>query len=158
MNIELKNIKYSNFASEETSCFDATIYIDGKKVGTVENDGQGGSNNYHPFHIGEMLNAHAKTLPKIKYGDDEFDQDADTIINDLLTQHLYAKDLKRAMSKRIMFVGQDGQLRETVGLDKNRMTTLLASPTLTEKLKSQTILNLLPFDEAFKIYRQQVAH
>ena len=158
MNIELKNIKYSSFASQETSCFDATIYIDGKKIGTVENDGNGGSNIYHPFQIGEMLNNHAKTLPKVKYQEYEFEQNADTIINDLLMEHLYAKDLKRALAKRILFINAEGELRETIGLDKNRMTAMLASPVLPEKLKSKTILNLLPFDEAFKVYRTQVAH
>ena len=158
MNIELKNIKYSSFASQETSCFQATIYIEGKKEGTVENDGQGGCNFYHPSSVGALLNDYATTLPKIKYGEDEFCQDADCLINDLLMNHLYEKDLKKSLSKRIMFVGQDGKLRETVGLDKTRMTALLASPTLSEKLKSHTILNLLPFCEAIKIYRSQVAH
>lgn len=42
MNIELKNIKYSQFASHETNCYQASIYVDGRKAGAVDNDGHGG--------------------------------------------------------------------------------------------------------------------
>jgi hypothetical protein len=42
MKVELKNVKYSAFASQETHCFEATVYIDGKRVGTVSNEGYGG--------------------------------------------------------------------------------------------------------------------
>ena len=43
MKIELKNIKLAQFASQETNCYQASIYVDGKKSGTVRNDGQGGA-------------------------------------------------------------------------------------------------------------------
>ena len=35
MKIELKNVKYSDFASHETHCFEASVYIDGKRAGIV---------------------------------------------------------------------------------------------------------------------------
>lgn len=47
MKIELKNIKYAAFASEETHCYNASLYIDGKKIGTVSNDGHGGCDMFH---------------------------------------------------------------------------------------------------------------
>lgn len=50
MEITLKNIKHSEFASHETHCFEATVYIDGKRAFGVENDGQGGPNNYFPLN------------------------------------------------------------------------------------------------------------
>jgi hypothetical protein len=152
MKIELKNIKYSEFASHETSCFEAAVYIDGKRAGTVENDGQGGCNFYHPHDLEEALQAHAKTLPKVKYQEHEFDQDADTLIGDLLMQHLHAKDLKRAMNKRILFVTHDGLLKETINLERQRMESILANAALTGQLKAKTILNLLPFDQALSLY------
>ena len=152
MKIELKNVKYSDFASHETHCFEAVIYIDGKRAGTVENDGQGGCNFYHPREVEEALRAHAKTLPKVHYREHEFDQDADTIIADLLVQHLYTKDLKRALNKRILFVTNDGVLRETFNLERQKMESILASPSVKTQLKAQKILNLLPFDEALSLY------
>lgn len=42
MKLELRNIHFSQHFSHETNCFDGVIYADGKKIGTIENDGQGG--------------------------------------------------------------------------------------------------------------------
>ena len=47
MKIELKNIKYSEWGSEETNCFQANIYLNGKLVGYCENDGKGGCTSYN---------------------------------------------------------------------------------------------------------------
>lgn len=44
--IILKNLKYAAFASEETSCFSATVYCDGKRLCTARNDGHGGCDSY----------------------------------------------------------------------------------------------------------------
>lgn len=152
MKIELKNVKYSDFASHETHCFEASVYIDGKRAGTVSNDGQGGSNNYDSRALVEALKEHAKTLPKVRYEGHEFEQDADTLISNLLIQHLRAKHLKQAMGKRIMFVSDAGEMKETINLSKQIMARYLANPVLPEKLKAQTILNLLPFDQALSLY------
>ena len=35
MKIELKNVQYAAFASEETNCFEATIYVDGIFAGAL---------------------------------------------------------------------------------------------------------------------------
>lgn len=43
MKYEMKGIKYAAFASQETPCFRASLYRDGKKVGEVSNGGHGGS-------------------------------------------------------------------------------------------------------------------
>jgi hypothetical protein len=64
MKIELKNVKHSEFASHETNCYQATIYIDGKRVGTVENDGHGGCDSVHPYQVARQIDEYAKTLPK----------------------------------------------------------------------------------------------
>ena len=46
MKIELKAIKYSAFASQETHCYEANLYVDGKKIGVVSNDGHGGADSF----------------------------------------------------------------------------------------------------------------
>ncbi len=46
MNIKLKDLKISEFASHETTCFQATLNVQGFDVAIVENDGQGGCNKY----------------------------------------------------------------------------------------------------------------
>lgn len=157
MKIELKNVKYSDFASHETHCFEASVYIDGKRAGIVSNDGQGGSNNYDSRALVEALKEHAKTLPKVRYEGHEFEQDADTLIGNLLMDHLYAKDLKRALSTRVLFVNKDGILKETKAFKKEDLANLLRSPTLTTRLESDKILNVMPFDVALSTYRSAVA-
>jgi hypothetical protein len=47
MKLQLKKIKLYNELSEETICFTAELYADGKKVATVKNDGRGGSTDVY---------------------------------------------------------------------------------------------------------------
>lgn len=161
MKIELKNVKHSEFASHETNCFEASIYIDGKKAGTVMNHGSGGPHFYYPPTIEDTINAYAKTLPKHKwkYNGQELEiaQDADTLVSDILVQYLYARDLKRALAKRILFVSKDGILKESKTFDKDKLAAALALPDLPKRLESETILNFMPFDLALQTYRTSIA-
>jgi hypothetical protein len=163
MKIELKNVKHSEFASHETNCFEASVYIDGVRAGIAENDGRGGCNMYHPHDLEIKIDAYAKTLPPVvtNMADPHdstkkftYHQDADTVIGDLLTQYLYSKDLKRALAKKILYVKDDGKLYETKGLTKSQIEVFLAKPNIQETLKTKKILNLLPFAEALSIYRR----
>ena len=43
MKLEMKSIKHSAFASEETDCYEGYVYVDGKKAIYVSNDGKGGA-------------------------------------------------------------------------------------------------------------------
>jgi hypothetical protein len=165
MKIELKNIKHSEFASQETNCYQATIYIDGKRVGTVENAGHGGCDNVYPYQVAQQIDAYAKTLPKTvcSFIDPEtgkpaeMEQDHETIFGDILTSWLMSKDLKRLMSKRIVFVKEDGNVYETKALKADQLKLNLNQSRLPEMLKAKTILNLLPFEQALTIYRGATA-
>lgn len=165
MKVELKNVKYIASMSEETHCFTATIYIDGVKAGEVSNRGQGGPNGYSRNGVEEKLNAYGKTLPPhiSEYKDEqgktiEIPIDADIIIGDLMNAHLAEKELKRSLSKRILFtkLGEAG-VYQTSTLSKEVMAKYLQQPeALRKQLKqSDKILNLLPFAEALKIYTEQ---
>ena len=158
MKIELKNVKYSEFASHETSCFEASVYIDGKRIGTASNDGQGGSNNYDSRELVEALTAYANTLPTRTWtlnGEAvEVPPDMDTVIHDLLMAHLYARDLKRDMAKRILFVDRDGVMKQTRAMTKPELESMLRSPNLGQRFQSNRILNLMPFDLALTTYRE----
>ena len=110
MKIELKNVKYAAFASEETNCFNAVIWVDGKKEGTARNEGRGGNTHIAPFSLADKLNAYAKTLPlKVTTLENDdgsaftFQPDAETIIDDLLEDHLQAKKLKRLCASKTLF-------------------------------------------------------
>lgn len=154
--IELKNLKHSDFASQETYCFEASVYIDGKKAGTVSNQGCGGCHSYHPNTLYPLLKAEADKLPPHEWRLNEevltIQPDADTIISELVTEALTAKDLKSGMRRRILFVGDDGSVYETQAMTAAALAVQLVRKDLYEKLKTKTILNLLPFTEALSIY------
>ena len=70
MKIELKKKKVCKWASEETICFQAELWIDGKNCGMVSNDGKGGA---HRFDMSKefrptlaQAEAYCKTLPPVK--------------------------------------------------------------------------------------------
>lgn len=160
MKIELKNIKYAAFASQETSCYEAAIYIDGKKVGTVENSGHGGSDNVRPWELAVQIDEYAKTLPFVVCSFDDprtgkpamMAQDHETIFGALLNEWLQDRDLKRAMSRRILF-RRDGRLLETNAHSAAELRARLGETDLAAKLRAEVILNLLPFADASAIYR-----
>lgn len=161
MKIELKNIKHAEFASQETNCFEAVIYIDGKRVGIVSNDGQGGCDNVHPYQVANQIDEYAKTLPPIvcEWIDREtgrpaeITQNHETIFANLLNEWMLSKDLKRAMAKRILFQKEDGKVYETKIMPAAELKSRLNQTHLLEILKAKTVLNLLPFDKALTIYR-----
>jgi hypothetical protein len=162
MKIELKNIKHSEFASHETNCYEATIYINGKREGLVSNDGQGGCDNVTPWQLAQEIDAYAKTLPPVvcEWIDPKtgkpfvLEQTHETIFGDLLNEWLHAKDLKKVMAKRIIFQKEDGKIYETKTMPAAELKVHLNQTRLQEMLKAKTILNLLPFDKALTIYRE----
>lgn len=102
MKIELKNIKHAAFASEETHCFTASVYIDGKKAGIVSNDGHGGPDRHEPSSLLRQLTEHAATLPPLDMseyfndgGKHELAQSAETLIGDLVNEFLRKRENKR---------------------------------------------------------------
>jgi len=46
--IQLKNVKFSEWNSEETNCFQAMVYFNGKRVGMASNEGRGGGTWVRP--------------------------------------------------------------------------------------------------------------
>jgi hypothetical protein len=154
--IQLKNLKHSDFASQETYCFEASVYIDGKKAGTVSNQGCGGCHSYHPNSLYQSLKAEADKLPPIEWRLNEevltIQPDADTLITELVTEALAIKDLKSGMRRRILFVGEGGEIYETKAMEAATLAHQLQRPNIHDLLKTKTILNLLPFNEALSIY------
>src|SRR5580692_11588230 len=119
MKIEIRNLKFSAFASEETNCFEATVYIDDKRAGTARNAGHGGPTDIHPRECLERLNAHAATLPKVVSDIPEekdptgfftYAPTGESLVDDLVAEALIERDLKKALAKRVLFtvVGKAG--------------------------------------------------
>jgi len=100
--ITLKNIKHFEAHSRETNCFSATLYVNGKRFGMVDNAGMGGCDNVFPFEGGRSA---VKELEKaIKEANP--DLDLEIICANLIEEFLIKKDLKRVM-KKICYVKSD---------------------------------------------------
>ena len=47
LRLTVKNYKHCEWMSEETDCYTASLYLDGKRIGTAENSGHGGCDMYN---------------------------------------------------------------------------------------------------------------
>lgn len=166
MKLELRKVTVIASMSEETTCFTADLYIDGVKTAHVENTGKGGSHMIRDYPPGKMwdteqkLDAYAKTLPdkKYKYNGEEstLKYDADLLVSELLTEHMQRKEFTDRLKRRVLFTCTDkpGVFQDTA---KNK-----PSPENYERVKKcfhkylKHILNELPFEEAFVIYKENV--
>lgn len=120
MNITLKNIKYSAFASQETHCFEATIYINNKRFCIVHNQGHGGCDDYlavdncqHEFdgklweEVNRINNILGKeTLPS-EFSSEGLPNDLEIAVCDLVNEWHENKDIKKAL-RRICYLDDDG--------------------------------------------------
>ena len=155
MKIELKALKYSDFASQETHCFHANVYIDGKKAGWAENNGHGGMTNIQPRGLYERIKLHTDKIPPriVDFSGSKLTLEAspDGFIDELVTAALHEKDLKRAMKKKILFTRKN-QVFETQNFDAAKLSAAVNHPQVREKLDADEILNLLPIADALTLY------
>tara|TARA_R110000822_G_scaffold250108_2_gene377452 strand:+ start:533 stop:1048 length:516 start_codon:yes stop_codon:yes gene_type:complete len=168
MKITLKNIKHAKFASRETYCFTANIYVDGKRRGTVENDGRGGCNNerWDDGAFGKTVYEYIKTLPELPLPWDEtktMPQSFDLMISLLVTDWLTAKELKTEMRKGLLIL--DSKCKEgeyhifTVPDTYLKHRTTHGREGFFDRLKRKgaidedaRCLNLMPVEEATEIW------
>ena len=108
--ITLKNIKHFEAGSQETHCYTATIYVDGKRFATVENNGHGGCDNVHPINGGwdaikELEERIKETYPRIEleYFEDGLEPSLEIICGDLVNDFLLKKEFKKVM-RRISYI------------------------------------------------------
>jgi hypothetical protein len=154
MNITIKNLKVAEFASHETLCFKCTVYVDGKRAFTAENQGQGGCNFYHPvkgqtYAIVKKAEAYAATV------ETEFDfEQLDILLDGLISTGQIENDVKKILKKVAFF---DGTNIRTFKAPANQLG-LKGEPStyrdlIAKKYPTAIILNDLPLDEAVALYR-----
>lgn len=89
---KLKGLKTLESLTDETLCFTASIYVDGKKIGTAQNAGHGGPNSY--TFVSEQVRVMAERVGK------EYDPSAygglDVLIDDLCTDYEYQRVARKA--------------------------------------------------------------
>jgi len=111
MKVELKSIKYME--GREGLSFNANLYVDKKKIGSVRDDGNGGEVDIwidpSKHEQEKKLREWAKSLPDITisdFGGYTFKSDLEQIVNELFEQHLKKKreaKMLRQSKKNILY-------------------------------------------------------
>lgn len=161
---QLKAIKHMASLSEETHCFSASLYVDGKKVGTVSNQGFGGCHDYHGIPH-ETLQEYARWIStnidphqeSFTNGVTVLDYDLDWIISDLVDNHVLEKELKRLLKNRVL-THQQNNILQTQPIPAKPGTPrfeLIKSKWIEEyEAEGARVLNTLPFNEALTIFKR----
>lgn len=162
MQFEIKSLKHAGFASQETHCFEATLYIDGKKFCQVTNDGHGGCDNYYPLNGSMKQN---ELYPKIKAINEELKKELlpcswddsktlpnslEIVVGDLVNAALLLKDVKRQL-KKISYVKGDNtaDLYEVkLAPTEANLATVRKSPWWKNDFK---VLNEMSIEEVLKL-------
>ncbi len=112
MRLSLSAVKYFASMSEETSCFQAVVHIDGQPAFRAENRGTGGPTDFSPIKSDyegmraavASVEAYAGSLPKYVAFETELEHTAESLIDDLLHEHLLAKDYARMVKSKIVIL------------------------------------------------------
>ena len=156
MKLELKNIKHANWASEETQCYDAVLYVDGDPFLMVSNEGRGGSDRDDqdprfkgdfPSKYGE-LREYCREAYKFKgFRDTWINGSIELACHTLLEDHLEAKHYKKVL-KQVCFVDDNGDILSFPKRVKPSPTIYKEIREQRDDLKNVTFLNELSFDDA----------
>jgi hypothetical protein len=104
MKIELKGIKHFAELSQETHCYAASLYIDGKKVGRVSNAGHGGADDFDgDWRVYEEIDAWvAANMEGTKWDDKVLPANLEGLCCELVNDHLAEKELKKLLKDRVL--------------------------------------------------------
>ena len=152
MKLELKNIKHTSWASEETHCYQASLYVDGKPVAIVSNDGRGGADRDYPHpkfkgdyraqmrDVSRYFSGLRRTAVT-EWSPEGMEQCLEFWCCDQVNDWLSARELKKKLKAGFLF-----QFADKVGV--------FAHKTRPSRAHKATILNDLPFDEALSIWKE----
>lgn len=166
MNITLKKVYINERFSEETTCFEATVCIDGKPVFVAKNAGRGGCDDIDPItwddagrklmrESVDAIEAYAKTLPPVTSYGMTLPMNMELIIADMvekIAQEKAEKALRTRITKELtkLVIYKVGdkfmQAKITPVWPLERLCT-----HMTAKYPGCIILNKLPFDQAFAL-------
>jgi len=156
MKLELKNIKHANWASEETQCYDAVLYVDGDPFLMVSNEGRGGADrdDQDPRFKGDFpskyraLREYCREAYKFKgFKDTWINGSIELACHELLEDHLEAKFYKKVL-KQVCFVDDNGDLLSFPKRVKPSPTIYNTIREQRDDLKNVTFLNELSFVDA----------
>ena len=185
--VTLKNFKHAEFASQETTCFEAIVCVDGKVFCSASDDGHGGEVDLHPIsgsrtdlskmilEVGRRYNPNCVAMydGKFKFEAGDFDTWKERyakklreskgvtasevlihLVNEQVTRQLYAKDLKKLMVKKVVYLDGDNIYNtKNAGNAAHRDMWI---PQVKEKYPAAIVLNEMAFDDALTLFISKV--
>ena len=158
--IELKGIKHAAFASEETHCYEASVYFNGKKIGHVSNDGHGGADMFHgDYKTWHDLEARIKTdHPQyhMEWDDSWNDMCMEVWCGEQVNKFLSHRDFQKYMKSKVVFIDPTSDKPNAVryfSFKGVRKITQQHIDHIVAKYKDYKILNVLPEAEAWKLWQ-----
>lgn len=113
MKIELRNIKTNERLSDETNCYSATLYIDGKLAGEVCNRGCGGPDEQHLKAgydiktINEWLAANEAPMSMAKYNMEDVPCDLEMHCGRIVAVQQELRRFRRLCKSNVVVVDGD---------------------------------------------------
>jgi hypothetical protein len=173
--LELKSIKTSAFASEETHCYEGVLYLDGKKAARLMNQGHGGPDMQTPIdgwaHRYDELSAEIRTilvatgyiakfeasmremgLPDYSADDQSGFSMLESWACDEVNRHLSGKQMRRELNRAVLIL-DEGEIWNLKYKGKRKPDAALFKQARFTR-PNGTILNELPFDEALALFRE----
>ena len=147
--LELKNIKHFPSGSRETPCYNADVFINGKKAIHVYNDGNGGCDAQlmiKPFTYTELRDVY-------NYLNDQSEIDHEPLeewCHDRLYEYLDFKKLKRDFKTK--FVCVDIHTNELYAYAKKGHSDVAFQKFMEKNHPNDVCLNFLELDLAFKFF------
>jgi len=164
--LEVKNISHYARGSEETPCYNATVYINGKRAIEVSNEGHGGMDRQDTYpNIEERclvqqanewcIKTYGKKTHKyMSNGEEksfEIEMDLEHVCQDALYDWLDKKTLKKDLNAKFL-CQEDKELfayKKPRGYDEDEFKSVLRN-----RHPKATCLNFIPFEDALKLYKE----
>ena len=138
---EVKNVKIHKDMSEETLCFSAAIYADGKRIGTAKNQGQGGPNHYEADddEAFKALEAFAKERGTVE---EKFSfMETDIFIDELVNEFDWNRILRRDCKTKTLFRTSDEPNKDSWRVIKAKFSDEIRSYIYSKYGTDAIILN-----------------
>lgn len=165
LKIELRRIEHLERNSEETNCYAAQVWVNGKHMVDVSNDGHGGCDYQYPakgytYEDIEALNKRiaAEFPPAFIFDGNPHPADLETVCSNYLTDWLIERDIKKMLKRAVCFTLKSKKGVFSISLKhKGRIYT---PEFITHEIKRRhggdvdQIINDLPLADAIALWKK----
>lgn len=158
--LQMKAMQHSEFASEETHCYEAKLYLDGKLFAYVSNQGYGGADRQDPADgftyqdIRDLDQRCKDEMPEWRFdehvGTTDLEMWCQNAVNDLLSM----QDMKRAMRSKVIYVlPEEPRVVRQISWKGCRKIDDRHINHVQTKYPNYQLLNTMSVDDAFAIWK-----